>query len=59
MDAQKDKLRKSKDAGKLMISVLAAEAEVESENVHTQTMAGREQKAKESKWNGGFAPQIL
>ena len=22
----------------------------------TQTMAGREQKAREGKWNGGFAP---
>ena len=46
----------SKDAGKLMISVLSAVAEIERENIRTQTMAGREQKAKEGKWNGGFAP---
>lgn len=24
-------------------------------NIRTQTMAGREQKAREGKWNGGFA----
>ena len=46
----------SKDSGKLMISVLSAVAEIERENIRTQTMAGREQKAKEGKWNGGFAP---
>ncbi len=31
-------------------------AEIERENIRTQTMAGREQKAREGKWNGGFAP---
>ena len=41
----------SKDAGKLMIPVLSAVAEIERENICTQTMAGREQKAKEGKWN--------
>jgi site-specific DNA recombinase len=46
----------SKDSGKLMISVLSAVAEIERENIRTQTMAGREQKAREGKWNGGFAP---
>ena len=45
----------SKDAGKLMISVLSAVAEIERD-IRTQTMAGREQKAREGKWNGGFAP---
>ena len=39
-----------------MISVLSAVAEIERENIRTQTMAGREQKAREGKWNGGFAP---
>lgn len=43
-------------AGKLMISVYAAVAEVERENIRVQTMAGREQKARDGKWNGGFAP---
>ena len=43
-------------AGKLMIAVLAAVAEVERENIKAQTMAGRWQKAREGKWNGGQAP---
>ena len=51
-----DGIDSSKDAGKLMISVLSAVAEIERENIRTQTMADREQKAKEGKWNGGFAP---
>ena len=42
--------------GKLMISVIAAVAEIERENIREQTMAGRRQKAKEGKWNGGQAP---
>ena len=46
----------SKDAGKLMISVLSAVAEIERENIRVQTMEGRLQKAREGKWNGGFAP---
>ena len=51
-----DGIDSSKDAGKLMISVLSAVAEIERENIRAQTMAGREQKAREGKWNGGFAP---
>ena len=51
-----DGIDSSKDSGKLMISVLSAVAEIERENIRTQTMAGREQKAREGKWNGGFAP---
>lgn len=42
--------------GKLMISVIAAVAEIERENINIQTMEGRMQKAREGKWNGGFAP---
>ena len=41
---------------KLMISVLSAVAEIERENILVQTMEGRKQKAREGKWNGGFAP---
>lgn len=37
-----DGIDSSKDAGKLMISVLSAVAEIERENIRTQTMAGRE-----------------
>lgn len=51
-----DGIDSSKDAGKLMISVLSAVSEIERENIRIQTMAGREQKAKEGRWNGGFAP---
>ena len=36
-----DGIDSSKDAGKLMISVLSAVAEIERENIRTQTMADR------------------
>ena len=51
-----DGIDSSRDAGKLMISVLSAMAEIERENIRVQTMEGRIQKAREGKWNGGFAP---
>ena len=51
-----DGVDSSKDAGKLVISVLSAVAEIERENIRVQTMEGRLQKAREGKWNGGFAP---
>ena len=51
-----DGIDSSKDAGKLMISVLSAVAEIERENIRVQTMEGRIQKAREGEWNGGFAP---
>ena len=51
-----DGIDSSKEAGKLLISIIAAVAETERENIRVQKMAGREQKAREGKWNGGFAP---
>ena len=51
-----DGIDSSKEAGKLMISVLSAVAEIERENIRIQTMEGRMQKAREGKWNGGFPP---
>ncbi|MCF0128060.1 MAG: recombinase family protein [Pseudobutyrivibrio sp.] len=51
-----DGIDSSKDSGKLIISVLSAVAEIERENIRVQTMEGRIQKAREGKWNGGFAP---
>lgn len=51
-----EKIDSSIDSGKLMISVLSAVSEIERDNILTQTMAGRKQKAREGKWNGGFAP---
>lgn len=46
----------SKGAGKLIISVLSAVAEIERENILVQTMEGRQQKARSGKWNGGVVP---
>ena len=51
-----DGIDSSKDRGKLMISVLSAVAEIERENILVQTMEGRREKAREGRWNGGFAP---
>ena len=51
-----DGIDSSKDAGKLMISVLSAVAEIERENILVQTMEDRRQKAREGRWNVGFAP---
>lgn len=39
-----------------MIAILSAVAEIERENILVQTMAGRKQKAREGRWNGGQAP---
>lgn len=54
--AAEDGIDSAGAAGKLMIAVLAAVAEIERENIQAQTMAGRMQKAREGKWNGGQAP---
>ena len=51
-----DNLDSSAATGKLMISVMSAMAEIERENINSQTMAGRKQKAQSGGWNGGFAP---
>ena len=39
-----------------MFNVMAGMAELERENILSQTMAGRKQKARTGGWNGGFAP---
>ena len=36
-------------------AVITAVAEIERENIRVQTMEGRIQKAREGRWNGGFA----
>ena len=43
-----DGIDSSKEAGKLLISIIAAVAEMERKNIRVQTMAGREQKAREA-----------
>ena len=51
-----DGIDSSTDAGKMVISLLSAVAEIERENIRSQSKAGRLQKAREGKWNGGPAP---
>lgn len=51
-----DGIDSSKDAGKLIITVLAAVAEIERDNIRSQSRAGRLQKAREGGWNGGPPP---
>ena len=51
-----DGLDSSHGTGRMMIQILSAVAELERENIRVQTMEGRLQKAREGKWNGGFAP---
>ena len=51
-----DGIDSSQTSGRLLISVLSAVAEIERENILEQTMNGRKEKARQGKWNGGFAP---
>ena len=53
-----DGIDSSKDAGKLMISVLSAVAEIERENILVQTMEGRRQKAIEG-FSTSFVKGVL
>ena len=49
LDAQKARMHLPTMAGKLMISVLSAVAEIERENIRVQTMEGCIQKVREGK----------
>lgn len=49
-----DAISSATGSGKLMIAVLLAVAEIERINILEQTMSGRQQKAREGIWNGGF-----
>lgn len=51
-----DGIDTSQPSGKFVVTVLAAVAEIDRENIIAQTKAGREQKASEGKWNGGHSP---
>ncbi len=53
-----DGIDSSKEAGKLLIPIIAAVAEMERENIRVQTMAGREQKAREVSLIGQHLMQI-
>ena len=54
--AASDGIDSGTSSGRLIISVLSAVAEIERENIMEQTMAGRREKARQGKWNGGFPP---
>lgn len=51
-----DNIKSDSHMGQLMINILSNIAEIEHENIIVQTMAGRIEKARQGKWNGGFAP---
>jgi site-specific DNA recombinase len=51
-----DGINTSLGTGKLMISILAAFAEIERENIRSQSLSGREEKARQGLWNGGVPP---
>ena len=53
---KEDGLDSSSAMGRMMITILGAVAEMERENILAQSMLGREEKAKQGGWNGGFAP---
>lgn len=53
---KEDGLDSSTAMGRMMITILGAVAEMERENIIAQSMLGREEKAKQGGWNGGFAP---
>lgn len=42
--------------GRMMLTFLGAVAEMERENIASQTMLGRIEKARQGGWNGGVAP---
>lgn len=51
-----DGLDSSTATGRIMVTILAAVAEMERENIQDQAAAGMEQKAREGLWGGGQAP---
>ena len=52
----KENLNSSTPTGKTFLSMMSIVSEMEVENISVQTMAGRKRKAREGRWNGGFAP---
>ena len=51
-----DNIDSGQSYGKIMITILSLVAEIERENIGVQTMAGRIEKAREGRWNGGIPP---
>ena len=54
--AAQDNIDSADASSKLLVTMLAVVAEIERDNIQTQTQAGRKQKACEGGWNGGQAP---
>ena len=54
--AAKQKLDTSNPTHKFSVQMYASIAEMEVESIQARTMAGRNQKARDGRWNGGFAP---
>ena len=52
----KDGIDTSTATGKMIANIMGAVAEMELENIHEQTFAGRQQKARSGLWNGAQAP---
>ena len=52
----KDGIDTSTATGKMIANIMGAVAEVELENIHEQTLAGRQKKARSGLWNGAQAP---
>ena len=54
--ALKEGIDTSTSIGKLLLTILSAVAEQERFNIISNTTAGRQQKAREGRWNGAQAP---
>lgn len=52
----KDGIDTSTATGKMIANIMGAVAEMELENIHEQTLAGRQQKARSGMWNGAQSP---
>ena len=52
----KDGIDTSTATGKMIANIMGAVAEMELENIHEQTLAGRQQKERSGLWNGAQAP---
>ena len=52
----KDGIDTSTATGKMIANIMGAVAEMELENIHEQSLAGRQQKARSGLWNGAQAP---
>ena len=51
-----DGINTSDAMGKLILTLLSCISEMERENILTQSMEGKKEKARQGKWNGGHAP---